>query len=166
MESSAMTSPHHWRHRFRRQICRWTLPRQAILDLLSRTSGHLTAKEIYASLHKSHPGLGLTTVYRTLDLLVRSGLVARFAFGGGESRFEFNPAEKKEHHHHLVCTRCGIIINYKDFVEEELDLIKKTETILAKKYGFTILDHNIEFYGLCQKCRQESNRAQEEKLEK
>jgi len=149
-----MPGPHHWRHQFRRHVCRWTLPRQAILDLLSRTPGHLTAKEIYSSLHRSHPGLGLTTVYRTLDLLVRSGLVSRFSFGSGESRYEFNPAEKKEHHHHLICTRCGQVINYRDFVDEELELIKKTEESLAKKYKFVIHDHNIEFYGLCEKCRQ------------
>jgi len=149
-----MAAPHRWRRRFRKQVRHWTLPREAILDLLSRTPGHLTAKDIYASLHKTHPGLGLTTVYRTLDLLVRSGLANRFAFGSGESRYEFNPAEKREHHHHLVCTRCGKIINYSDFVEEELELVKKTEQILARKYKFAIQDHNIEFYGLCEQCRQ------------
>lgn len=161
-----MPGPHHWRYRFRKQVCRWTLPRQAILDLLSHTPGHLTAKEIYASLHNTYPGLGLTTVYRTLELLVRSGLVNRFSFRSGESRYEFNPGEKKSHHHHLVCTGCGTIINYDDFVDEELELVRKTEEKLAKKYRFAIHDHNIEFYGLCEKCRQASRHPQEEHLEK
>ncbi len=154
MGPSIMPGPHQWRYRLGREVCRWTLPRQAILDLLSHTPGHLTAKNIYSALHKSHPGLGLTTVYRTLDLLVRSGLVNRFSFGSGEARYEFNPAEKKEHHHHLICTGCGKIINYRDFVEEELELVKRTEASLAQKHKFVIQDHNIEFYGLCAKCRQ------------
>jgi len=150
-----MRSPHKWRHRFKDQVCRWTLPREVILDLLSRTTRHLSAKDIYVSLHRTHPALGLTTVYRTLDLLVRSGLVNKYAFGSGESRYEFNPAEKKEHHHHLLCTRCGKIIDYSDFVEEELELVKKTEQTLARKYKFVIRDHNVVFYGLCENCSQE-----------
>jgi Fur family ferric uptake transcriptional regulator len=148
-----MPGPHKWRHRFKDQVCRWTLPREAILNLLSRTSRHLSAKDIYVSLHRSYPGLGLTTVYRTLDLLVRSGLVNKYAFRSGESRYEFNPGEKKEHHHHLLCTRCGKIIDYSDFVDEELELVKKTEQTLAKKYKFVIHDHNVVFYGLCETCR-------------
>jgi Fur family ferric uptake transcriptional regulator len=149
-----MPGPYKWRHRFRDQVCRWTLPREVILDLLSRTSKHLSAKDIYVSLRRSYPGLGLTTVYRTLDLLVRSNLVNKYAFGGGQSRYEFKPGEKKQHHHHLICTRCGKIIDYSDFVEEELRLVEKTERTLARKYKFVIQNHNVVFYGLCETCRQ------------
>jgi Fur family ferric uptake transcriptional regulator len=147
-----MPGPHKWQHRFRGYVSRLTIPREAILHLLSHTSKHLSAKEIYARLHKMHPGIGLTTVYRTLDLLVRMELINKLDIGDGQSRYEFTSGEKKEHHHHLICTNCGKIIDYSDFVEEELELVKKAEKNLAKKYNFTVKDHNIEFYGLCEKC--------------
>lgn len=148
-----MAGPHKWQHRFRGSVSRWTLPREVILDYLSRTPKHMSAKEIYASLQRMHPGIGLTTVYRTLDLLVRLGLINKFEFGDGQSRYEFKSGKKDQHHHHLICTQCGKIIDYSDFIDEELQLVGKTEEILAKKYNFSIQDHNIEFYGLCEKCK-------------
>jgi Fur family ferric uptake transcriptional regulator len=113
----------------------------------------MSAKEIYGSLQRNYPGLGMTTVYRTLDLLVRMGILAKLSFGGGESRYEFRPGEEEEHHHHLICIQCGKIIDYTDFVDEELELVKKTEDSLAKRHRFKIIDHNIEFLGLCPECR-------------
>ncbi|KPJ69901.1 ferric uptake regulation protein [candidate division WOR-1 bacterium DG_54_3] len=152
-----MPGPHKWRHRFQGSVSRWTMPREVILEYLSRTSKHMSAKEIYAHLHRMYPGIGLTTIYRTLDLLVRLGLINKFEFGDGQSRYEFKSDKKKEHHHHLICTKCGKIIDYSNFVEEELQLVKKTEEELAKKYNFAIQDHNIEFLGLCEKCKKASS---------
>lgn len=148
-----MRGPHKWRRRFGGHVSRWTVSRKAILDLLSQTSKHMSAKEIYAALYKLYPGIGLTTIYRTLDLLERMGLINKFSVGDGQNRYEFKSGEKKEHHHHLICTKCGKIIDYSDFVDEELKLVKKTEEILAVKYNFAIKDHNIEFLGLCEKCK-------------
>lgn len=148
-----MPGPHKWRHRFRGHVSRWTVPREAILDLLSSTSKHLSAKELYAALYRMYPGIGLTTIYRTMDLLVRMGLINKLNIGEGQSRYEFKSGEKKEHHHHLICTNCGKIIDYSDFIKEELELVKKTEKNLAKKYNFIVRDHNIEFYGLCENCK-------------
>jgi Fur family ferric uptake transcriptional regulator len=147
-----MSGPHKWRHRFKGHVSRWTVPREAILELLSRSSKHRSAKEIYALLYKSYPGTGLTTVYRTLDLLARMGLITKLTLGDGQSRYEFKSSEKEEHHHHLICTKCGKIIDYSEFLDEELKLVRKTEERLAKKYDFKILDHNIEFLGICEKC--------------
>jgi len=113
----------------------------------------MNAKEIYVSLHNTYPGMGLTTVYRTLDLLARMGIITKLTLGDGQSRYEFKSEEKKDHHHHLICTKCGKIINYSEFLDEELRLIKKTEERLAKKYNFLIIDHNIEFLGVCEKCK-------------
>lgn len=148
-----MPGPRKWQHRFRGHVSRWTVPRNAILNLLSNTSKHMSAKDIYNTLHKDYPGIGLTTVYRTLDLLVKARLINKFNIGEGQSRYEFKPMDKKEHHHHLICKECGRIINYSDFVDEELELVKKTEKSVSKKYNFEILDHNIEFYGICNKCK-------------
>lgn len=148
-----MPGPHRLRHRFKDQVSRWTMPREAILKLLSRSPKHMSAKEIYSSLHKSYPGMGLSTVYRTLDLLARMGIVTKLALGDGQSRYEFKSSEKRDHHHHLICINCGKIIDYSEFLDEELRLVKKTEERLAKKYDFIIQDHNIEFMGLCEKCK-------------
>lgn len=132
---------------------RWTAPREAILQLLTKASKHMSAKEVYMAIHREYPGVGMTTVYRTLDLLHRMGLIHKFTVGDGHSRYEFTADEKKEHHHHLICTDCGKIIDYSEFVDEELALVKKIEEKLSKKYDFQIADHNIEFVGLCPKCK-------------
>ena len=148
-----MRGPHKWRHRYSRHFDRWTVPREAILDLLKRTSRHMSAKDVYTALYRMYPGIGLTTVYRTLDLLVRMGLINKFAFGDGQSRYEFKSEDKKGHHHHVICSECGKIIDYSDFLEDELELVKMTEKRLSEKYNFKVLGHNIEFHGLCEKCR-------------
>ena len=148
-----MSHPRKLRHRFESHASRLTAPREAILDFLSKSSKHMSAKEIYASLHRSHPSLGLSTVYRTLDLLARMGIVTKIAIGDGQSRYEFKSREKNEHHHHLICTNCGKIINYSEFLDDELGLVKRTEERLSKKYNFVIQDHNIEFLGICEKCK-------------
>ena len=148
-----MRGPHRMRRKFKDHVSRWTMPREAILELLSKSSKHMSAKEIYASLYDSYPGMGLTTVYRTLDLLARMGIVTKLTLGDGQSRYEFKSREKEDHHHHLICTSCGRIIDYSEFLEEELSLVKKTEERLEKKFNFVIQDHNIEFLGLCEKCK-------------
>ncbi len=149
-----MPRPGRWQHRLSGHGARWTAPRQAILDLLSQTSKHMSAKDVYAALHNLYPGIGLTTVYRTLDLLVRMGLLNKRSFGTGESRYEFRSGKNEAHHHHLICIRCGKIIDYTDFLDEELELVKKTQAALAKKHNFKIMNHNSEFYGLCAECRE------------
>lgn len=148
-----MPGRHQWHHQFRAGVCRWTAPRESILDALSRARGHLSAKDIYASLQPGSSGLGLATVYRTLELLHRLGIVQKLTLSDGQGRYQLRSVDQQDHHHHLICTRCGLIIDYRDFVQEELELVKKTEDALAKKYNFVIQDHNIEFLGLCEKCR-------------
>jgi len=129
------------------------MPREAILELLSKSSKHMSAKEIYASLYNTYPGMGLTTVYRTLDLLARMDIITKITLSDGQSRYQFKSGGKKDHHHHLICTNCGKIIDYSEFLNEELELVRKTEERLAKKYNFIIQNHNIEFLGICKKCK-------------
>ena len=146
--------PPWWHGRFRGCGYRWTVPRQEIIKVLSQTEEHLSAEEIYLRVHKAYPPVGLTTVYRTLELLVEMGIVSRFAFGDGKARYElFKGPKGARHHHHLVCTSCGRVLDYTDFVNEEKELLDKTEKALSKKYGFKILNHRIHFYGLCDKCK-------------
>ena len=133
---------------------RMTKPRRVIFEALSETAGHPSAEEIHFQVHKHHPDVGLTSVYRTLELLVEMGLVQKFDFGDGRARYELSTGPKEEnHHHHLVCTKCKRIINYDDFIDDELELLKKTEKGLSEKFNFRITDHLIQFYGLCENCK-------------
>ena len=143
-----------WHGRFRGCGYRLTISRGAILDILSKTSKHLSAEDIYLSVHKTYPNIGLTTVYRTLELLVQIGLVLKFDFGDGRARYELSEGPKgKLHHHHLVCTMCGRIIDYTDFIDDEIELLGQTEKGLSQKFNFKITNHLIQFYGLCDRCR-------------
>ncbi|OGW40722.1 MAG: ferric uptake regulation protein [Nitrospirae bacterium RBG_13_39_12] len=150
------TGPPWWQGKFRGCGYRLTIPRGAILDVLSKTSKHLSAEDVYLEVHKVYPSIGLTTVYRTLELLVQMGLVFKFDFGDGRARYELAEGPKGiGHHHHLVCTGCGRVIDYTDFIDEEIELLKQTEKGLSKKYKFKITNHLVQFYGLCDKCKSE-----------
>ena len=144
-----------WQQRLNDFGFRMTNPREMIERLLSRTDKHLSAEEIYLEAVKMNPSIGLTTVYRTLDLFTQIGLVQKFDFGDGRARYELteNPL-KKAHHHHLVCVKCKTIIDYTDFDTEELQLMQKTEKSLSEKHHFKIFHHIIHFYGMCNKCQQ------------
>ena len=148
------TGPHWWHGRFRGCGHRMTVPREAILTVLSRTTKHLSAEDVYMAVHKIHRNIGLTTVYRTLELLVQMGLVFKFDFGDGRARYELSEGPKGErHHHHLVCTSCGRVVDYTDFIDEEIELLNQTEKGLSRKYNFDIKNHLIQFYGLCSECK-------------
>jgi Fur family transcriptional regulator, ferric uptake regulator len=142
-----------WHKNLKGQGYRITRGRKAILEVLAGAEGHLSAEDIYLKVHPVLPAIGLTSVYRTLEILSRLGLIFRFDFGDGRGRFELAEAPGGErHHHHLVCTGCGRVIDYKDFIDKEKALLKKTEAGLSKKYRFRITNHQIQFYGLCDQC--------------
>ncbi|MDP8257843.1 MAG: transcriptional repressor [Candidatus Aadella gelida] len=152
MPGRGMMSP-GWGGKFRGCGYRMTLPRQAILNVLQKTKKHLSAEDVYMEAHKIFPHLGLTTVYRTLELLTDMGELNKFDFGDGRARYELMEISEEDHHHHLVCTKCKRIINYSDFVDEELEFLKRAEKGLSKKYNFEINNHIIQFYGVCDKCK-------------
>jgi len=146
--------PGQWCHgKFRGCGYRMTTGREALLDVLSQANEHLSAEDIYMKIHPVYPAVGLTSIYRTLDILVNIGLIHKFDFGHGRARYELAEGPKgKRHHHHLVCTGCGRVIDYTDFIDEEVALLKKTEEGLSQKYNFRIDNHLIQFYGLCDAC--------------
>ena len=80
VEESKMVSSSSLRGRFRKAGFKLTLPRQAILNVFAENPKHLSAEEIFSSVHKEYPGIGLATVYRTLDLLTQMGLIFEFDF--------------------------------------------------------------------------------------
>ena len=149
-----MRNCHKWGQKLVRSGYRLTLGREAIITVLSNTKKHLSVEDIYMVLHPDYPGIGVTTIYRTLDLLEQTGIVRKFEFGHGRAKFELSEEYgNKKHHHHLICNKCKKIIDYSDFLNEEVDYIKKAEDGLRKKYGYEISNHLIRFYGICPACK-------------
>ncbi len=139
--------------RVTKHFARWTGPREEVFNVLVRTRQHLSAKDLFALIRPSTPDIGLTTIYRTLEALHKAGLVRRTGTDSGEVRFEYKRGDQNDHHHHLICSDCGKIVNYRDFEKDELDLVRRCEALLSEKYGFLIRDHHIDFIGLCPDCR-------------
>jgi Fur family ferric uptake transcriptional regulator len=152
--------------KIRRIGYRMTAGREAILNILAQASEHLSAEDIYIKVHEQKPSIGLTTVYRTLELLVNIGMVAKFDFGDGRARFELLQGPKcVKYHHHLVCTGCSRIIEYSDFINEEISILESIQAKLSKKYNFVITNHLVQYCGLCAKCCAEKNGAVEKTVE-
>jgi len=129
--------------------------REVVVRVLAgvKEGEHLSAEDIFLKAHGINPSIGLTSIYRTLDLLVQLGLINKFDFGDGRARYEMADGSRVgKHHHHLVCTGCGTIIDYDDFIDEELKLLNKTEEGLSSKFGFKITGHIVQFYGTCRRC--------------
>jgi len=139
--------------RFEAMALRFTPQRRAILEVLQARSGeHLSAEEIYELVKKGSPGIGLATVYRTLDLLVDTAIAHRLDFGDGRARYELARHEE-HHHHHLVCVECGTIS------EVNADLLQRIEEEVEAKNGFTVTDHHLKLYGYCRRCREQRDKA-------
>lgn len=136
---------------FKKNGYRITLPRRLIVQLLKQVAGHPNAKEIYSRINKRHPEIGLTTVYRTLDLLVQLRIINKFDFGDGLARYELS-SQCRQHHHHIICTKCCQIIDYNNSSSDNESYIQKLEDEISQKYKFDIADYEIQFYGICDKC--------------
>ena len=122
-----------------------TLPRIKILQVLESSSvHHVSAEDVYKMLIAADEEIGLATVYRVLTQFEQAGLVARHNFEGGHSVFELS---KEDHHDHIVCQKCGKITEFSD---EKIE-IRQSE--VAKSLGYTLLDHNLNMYGVCPDCQ-------------
>lgn len=141
------------RETFKKAGYTFTTARAMIIDILSRTNKHLSAEEVYQKIYRKYPSIGLTTVYRTLELLVKLGIATKYDFGDGRGRYELLEKSTEEHHHHLICLECNKIVDYTDFMDEEIKMIEKLEKAFFKKYKFEIKSHQIFFYGICEECR-------------
>ena len=118
-----------------------TLPRMKILEILETSdTRHMSAEDVYKRLLDAKEDIGLATVYRVLTQFEAAGLVTRHHFEGGHSVFEMNEGH---HHDHIVCTRCGKVVEFFD------ETIEKCQEAVAKREGFTIHDHSLIIYGDC-----------------
>lgn len=123
---------------------RLTVARQAILETLVASGGHITADDLSDKVRAQAPGVGRMTVYRTLDLLCHLGLIRPVYQGTGAAHYVLM---EEGHHHHMVCSDCGLVIEFDDCVIERL------EELVSARFGFAVQGHLLELYGRCQDCQ-------------
>ena len=135
---------HHATRTLQEQGYRLTPQRTLVWDVLRGQNGHLTAEQICARVQETFPHINLSTVYRTLELLVELQLVRETCLGSSCRFFE---VEEEIPHHHLVCERCGAVIHVHD---EELGGLGEA---LQTANGFAV--HRVTVFGICSNCKAE-----------
>ena len=122
-----------------------TSQRRIIAEAFFELPDHHSLEEFYQHILQRDPGIGQTTVYRTLKLLCDAGMAMEIHFSDGITRYEV--AQPDSHHDHLVCLQCGKIVEICD------PRIETLQREMAEKYGFRLRGHVHNLYGLCEICR-------------
>ena len=122
-----------------------TRQRALIVDTFFQAGGHVSVEDVWSRVRKLDARVSVATVYRTMKLLAESGLAHARNFGDGQTRYE--AAVGRHHHDHLICTRCGTIVEF------ENDRIEALQDKVARKHGFRVTSHKMELYGLCESCQ-------------
>ena len=130
----------------RHQGYKITPQRRIIIDEILNIDEHLTPAAIHERVKTEHPGIGLVTIYRTLEILEELGLICETH--AGHSCRSYLLRGDSGHHHHLICSDCGKVV---DFINCDLG---ELETRLMEKSGFKINGHLLEFLGQCRQCRE------------
>ena len=129
-----------------------TPQRLAIADVLLGSDRHLSAEEIAGELALRGTAVGTATVYRTIDVLLESGLVIERDFGEGFRRFE--PSRDAPHHEHLLCSACGAVEEFRD------ERLERITTEAAESRGFVRHRHRLVIHGLCRACQRRETASQ------
>ncbi|CAM3801988.1 ferric iron uptake transcriptional regulator [Rheinheimera salexigens] len=123
-----------------------TLPRVKILEILQDPKNqHISAEDVYKLLLELGEDIGLATVYRVLNQFDDAGIVTRHHFEGGKSVFEL---AGNDHHDHLVCLKCGNVIEFHD------DMIEAKQLEIAEENGMKLTHHSLYLYGECKDTEQ------------
>ncbi len=120
--------------------------RDVVVSTFLASDKHLSVDDLYNLVRRKSPGIGRTTVYRTLKLLESAGLAQSLVLKG-ETRFEREL--NRRHHDHFICSQCGAIF---EFSSDEIEALQEGE---ARKIGFRIEGHRHQVFGRCAKCRTE-----------
>ena len=124
-----------------------TPQRKLIMDFIHDSSAHLSAEGIVYEVQNRMPEVNKSTIYRTLELLERLGCVFKSESGNGHI---YHHAEQG-HHHHLVCSKCGITIDCEE------DIFAPVERLLQENHGFQIDFRHLVMSGLCKECKNKRN---------
>jgi len=122
-----------------------THQREAVAEVVFTSPEHLSVDEIERRLRQGGERIGKATVYRTLDLLVRSRLVEEHDFGEGFKRYEHR-LSRQPVHEHLICLECGKVIEFRSAE------IQRVEARVRDEHGFLPARHRVEIYGICREC--------------
>lgn len=121
-----------------------TAQRDYIADTFFKSNTHISLDELLKKVKRKTPNIGYATVYRTMKLLTDSGLAIARQFGDGQTRYENLPEDG--HHDHMICIKCSKIA---EFQNQKIELLQSE---MAKKLGFTVVNHKLELYGYCPAC--------------
>ena len=116
--------------------------RKIIAKVMTESDDHPDVDELYGRVSKIDSKISIATVYRTVKLFEESGILAKHAFKGGKARYE---KLDESHHDHLIDVKTGEII---EFVDAEIEELQKK---VAEKYGYKLVDHKLELYGVKKK---------------
>ena len=116
--------------------------RKIIAKVMSVSTDHPDVDELYKRVSKIDAKISIATVYRTVKLFEEAGIIAKHDFKGGKARYE---EISESHHDHLIDIKTGEII---EFVDEEIEKLQKK---VAEKYGYDLVDHKLELYGVKKK---------------
>ena len=120
-----------------------TVQRQIIIDTLRKLNTHPTVDEIYAEIHKEHPSISKTTVYRNLRQLADNGIIRQVLLPDGLERYD----ERTNQHYHFRCKNCGCIFDV------DIDYLAGINNTVQGKYGIQVDEHDVIFSGVCLQCK-------------
>jgi len=143
--AKALGPENRLREYLRSKKLRMTAERRWVLQGVLSREGHFDAEELLSFLHRRHMPVSRATLYRTLDHLTVAGLVKKHRFGQGHALFE--PNYGRQHHDHLVCDRCGSVI---EFVNQD---IERLQDEVCTQHGFEPTNHVMQIFGICARCR-------------
>lgn len=122
-----------------------TKVRSLIIEIIVSSPTPLSVGELLNMLEKVNLQPNKTTIYRELDFLLKQGIIREVDFGESKKRYEFS---SEQHHHHVICIKCKKI--------EDVDLdqdLSQYEDKIAQEKNFKIINHSLEFFGLCPNCQ-------------
>lgn len=119
--------------------------RARVVEALLEVGKHFTVEEVQAVLAARGPRIGYSTVYRTLRLLAEHGVLVERHFGSDVTRYELGEGSA-QHHDHLICVRCGVIVEF------EQPQIESLQEEIARRHGYALRSHVHELYGWCPRC--------------
>lgn len=127
------------------QQLNWTPQRKKILEVLLSCEKHISIELLHEKIQERYPSIGISTLYRTLKLLVDCGLVESHSFKSGKKTYEL--ILNVGHHDHLICTQCETTIEF------EHPLIERYQMEICERYNFTLMSHKMDLFGVCKDCR-------------
>jgi Fur family ferric uptake transcriptional regulator len=145
MDNPEETPLIRFRSYLRRRNLRMTPERRSVLEVILSREGHFDAEELLQFLRRKNRRVSRATLYRTLDHLREAGLVRMHRFGRGQAHFERNYG--RQHHDHMVCDRCGQVI---EFVNDQ---IERLQDQVCRDHGFVANNHVMQIFGVCANCQ-------------